>query len=522
MMTRKEFLWSMAGTAGALGTSISLSGCKAQSLPLSTNSPTSQVPQKGLAPWGFATSLTEEYAYETKIEGRIPNGLRGTLYRNGSGLFERNGQRKRSILDGDGMIQAFRIHDQGIHFQNKFVQTTKFQEEQAAGEFLYATWTTQAPNGIFSNLFAQNMGNQAGVTVWARNGKLYAFDESSQPYELEPSTLETIGLSHLGLPATPAVYYAAHAKIDGQNQDWIHFGLEYGREIQVHFTIFNRHGELKKHWKIPLPRYVYLHDFFVSEKHIMLLLHPAEISIAGFLFGQRSFSESMQWKPKQGNMILVLNRDGSGKPLQIMTDASWMWHSLNAYERGNELIADFVGYDRPDHFLGKEALFSTMMRGKINQVKSPGMVRRYVINLQQKRIREEVISTHSHEFPILNPQHLCHRHQVGYFARSTNKEDVFHHSIVRIDLDSGQTESYDFGKGIYCGEPIFAPKENHRYEANAKTEPGWLLTECYNAHTQKSFLAILDAQHLADGPVAISHLKHHVPLSFHGHWVVQS
>ena len=101
------------------------------------------------------------------------------------------------------MIQAFAIRgaDGGVRFRNKFVRTKKFVDEQAAGRFLYATWCTQAPGGVLANLFGRSMANQAGVTVMVRSGRLYAFDETAQPYELDPETLETIGLSQLGLPS---------------------------------------------------------------------------------------------------------------------------------------------------------------------------------------------------------------------------------------------------------------------------------------------------------------------------------
>ena len=40
--------------------------------------------------------------------------------------------------------------------------------------------------------------NQAGVNIIRRGNTLYAIDESSQPYALNPNTLETIGLCNLG------------------------------------------------------------------------------------------------------------------------------------------------------------------------------------------------------------------------------------------------------------------------------------------------------------------------------------
>jgi all-trans-8'-apo-beta-carotenal 15,15'-oxygenase len=39
-----------------------------------------------------------------RVEGRIPEGLNGSLYRNGPGLFERGKSRKPHLLDGDGLV----------------------------------------------------------------------------------------------------------------------------------------------------------------------------------------------------------------------------------------------------------------------------------------------------------------------------------------------------------------------------------------------------------------------------------
>ena len=100
-------------------------------------------------------------------------------------------------------------------------------------------------------------------------------------------------------------------------------------------------------------RYVYLHDWFVTEKHLVFNLHPAHVNILGFLSGQRSLIDSMEWNPDQGNLIMVFNRDGRGDPIFLETEASWMWHSLNAYDFDDTIIADFVGYQNPNHFLGE-------------------------------------------------------------------------------------------------------------------------------------------------------------------------
>ena len=191
--------------------------------------------------------------------------------------------------------------------------------------------------------------------MFHNNGKLYAFDESSLPYELDPETLNTIGLSHLELDPDLNIVYNAYPKTDGGNGDWCHFGNSFGRNTSLHITIFDSLGKLKFQRKVEFSLYVYLHDWFVTEKHLVFNLHPAHVNILGFLSGQRSLIDSMEWNPDQGNLIMVLNRDGRGDPIFLETEASWMWHSLNAYDFDDTIIADFAGYQNPNHFLGEEA-----------------------------------------------------------------------------------------------------------------------------------------------------------------------
>ena len=44
------------------------------------------------------------------------------------------------------------------------------------------------------------------------------------------------------------------------------------------------------------------------------------------------------------------------------------------------------------------------------------------------------------------------------------------------------------------------------------------MTQVYDSHTHKNFLAVLDAEHLADGPLALIHHTHHLPFGLHGWW----
>jgi len=225
----------------------------------------------------------------------------------------------------------------------------------------------------------------------------------------------------------------------------------------------------------------------------------------------------MSWKPEKGNLILVFERGLSAKPVQFETEASWMWHSLNAYENGEEIIADFVGYQNPDHIIGEDPALIAIMSGRKGQYNYAGEIRRYVINLDKKKIRQEILDKGSYEFPLINLQHQCHKYRFGYFTKKQKKE-IYFTGIARIDMENLRSQSYDFGPGKFCSEPVFVPIPGYRYSPSTGKEPGWLLTEVYDSEKQKTLLAIFRADCISDGPLARAYLNQVIPLGFHGFW----
>ena len=464
----------------------------------------------------LASSAVGEFHDKLKVVGALPKSIEGTLYRNGPGLFDRGGRRKLCLLDGDGMVQAFTIKNGEVTYRNRFVRTQKFVEEERAGEFLHPSWTTQAPGGFWRNLVAGRYPNQAGITVVHRNGRLFAFDEYKMPYEIDPKTLETIGLKNLGLSSVGTVV-SAHSKIDQRNGDWIFFGLEYGKDVILHLTILNSAGKLKNHQKAKLPRYTYLHDFFVTNNHVLLNLHPVELDLMSLLSARQSMVAALRWREELGNQVLVFKRDGQGAYQNFEAPPSWMWHSMNAYEpKDGQLVVDFVGYDFPDHLLGPNPALMAIMKGERVLMKNHGTLRRYLIDLKSRRLRHEILDGGNFEFPYVDPAVVGRSYRYGYAAEIL-RDDVFYNALVRFDLVRGTREVFDFGVGRYCSEPIFVPNRSGRGEGD-----GWVLVQGHDGVKRKGFLAVFDAQRVDDGPLAMCELNHAFPLSFHGCWVSES
>ena len=511
MLSRRQLLL-LGGEAAA---SLALSGCAA-SPPLEKDV-FADFGDPARPYLGLATSLREEHSYRARVEGTLPVQLRGTLYRNGPGLFDRGGLRKRNLLDGDGMVQSFVFSDAGVHYRNRFVRTEKYRAEQAAGRFIYQSWSTQAPGGFWANFMGGGgITGQAGITVFPWRGRLYAFDECALPYELDPATLETFGISRLGLPEGMTIY-AAHPKMDPATGEWLHFGVLSGPSPKLHITVFKRDGALKLHRSLPMPRNVYMHDWFVCGRHLVLTLHPVEIAYLSVFFGRRSLAESLSWKPERGNVVMVLDREGDRPPLMLESAARYMWHSFNAYNRGAGIVADFIGYDNPDHFVGRDPVASAVMTGRKGEYAFPGAVRRYLIDPAARTIGEELLDAGGYEWPRVNELHRCCDYRFGYMVK-TRPGDFFWTVLCRIDMRTGRIENYDFGAGRYLSEPVFVPLPGRLYRPDDRVEPGYLLTEVYDSASRRSYLAVLRAEQISSGPVAVVHLNHHVPFSYHGWW----
>ncbi|MBW2707169.1 MAG: carotenoid oxygenase family protein [Deltaproteobacteria bacterium] len=508
--TRRDFFKIAAASIGTAA----VSGCSSHHPPLKTTDFENQ-DYKHFPALGLVTSVREEYKYEARVEGAIPQELRGTLYRNGPGLFERAGLRKRCMLDGDGMIQAFRFGHGRVQYQNKFVQTEKYVKESQTGKFIYATWSTQAPGGVLPN-FLSKAKSQAGVTAIVRDNRLYAFDDFNYPYQLDPNTLDTLGIADFGLPGQPVRFFA-HTKMDPRTGEWFLFGIEYGPRVDLHMTVFNNSDKPIKHQAYRLPRNTYVHDFFVTEKHIIFILPAIDINFFEVLTGQKSFLGAISWKPEIGNIVCVFDRHGDRPPIQLETEACWSWHTINAYEADDEIIADFIGYQNPDHIIGDDPALFAIMSGRKGQYSYPGEIRRYVINTARKTIHFEILDDGNYEFPAINLDHQCQRYRFGYFAKKQDRE-LFFTGITRVDMKTLRSESFDFGQATYCSEPVFVPKPGFKYSADTKAESGWLLTEVYDGGKHKTLLAIFEAERIADGPVAQAYLDDALPLGFHGYW----
>lgn len=463
------------------------------------------------------TSLTKEHAYWIDdIEGAIPSALTGTLFRNGPGLLDVNGEPIQHPFDGDGMVCAIAIKDGQAYFQNRYVQTEGYLAEQKAGRILHrGVFGTEKAGGWLANAFDFKLKNIANTHVIHWGNKLLALWEAAEPHRLDPYTLETKGIELFNGQLQPGEAFAAHPRfdpscdLDGGAPRMVNFSIKPGLSTTITIFELNQAGTIVEKREYSVPGFAFIHDFAITPNYCIFLQNPISFNPLPFLFGMRSASECLSVDQKQPTKLLVIPRHGKGKVRSFTTEAGFVFHHVNAFEREGQVVLDSICYAdfpkvRPDEDF-REVKFARI---------PPGHLWRFCMNLDTGTVDNQQLDGRGCEFPTIHPRLVGQPYRYLYIGATHNPSgNAPLQAIMKVDLESGDRQLWSAAPRGFVGEPVFVPRSTDSSEAE---DSGWLLSLCFNAERECSELVILDAQDLNKGPVARLRLKHHVPYGLHG------
>ncbi|MDX1977224.1 MAG: carotenoid oxygenase family protein [Pseudanabaenaceae cyanobacterium bins.68] len=457
---------------------------------------------------GYRSLYTEHDYQITEISGVLPPDLQGTLYRNGPGLLDRNGENYGHPFDGDGMVCAIRLHQGEAYFRNRFVKTPEFLAEEAAGKILYrGVFGTQKPGGWLTNCFDLRLKNIANTNVIFHGQKLLALWEAARPYRLDPDSLATLGIEDFNQALAPGEVFTAHPKLDPQTGNLWAFGVETGPKSVINIFRLDPDGELTRQAQHRVPGFCFLHDFAFTPNYRIFLQNPVKFAPLPFLLGFKTAGACLDLKPNSLSKFLISDRQG--QLITLETDPGFVFHHCNAYEpEPDQIILDSVCYATYPKLEPKQDFREV----NFDQV-VPGKLVRFKLNLKTKTINRHTLVERSCEFPAINPQYLGQPYRYAYLgaiAQANGNAPL--QALLKLDLHTGQQQTYSIAPQGFMGEPVFVP----RPQAIAEDD-GWILTLCFNAASDRSELLILDAENL--NLVASLALKHHVPYGLHGSFV---
>ena len=428
----------------------------------------------------FAPVPDELTVTELSVTGSVPPELTGWYLRNGPN--PREAASAHWFL-GDGMVHGVRLEGgRAAAYRNRWVRTASF---------------TRGARPYDEHGNHDLTAGVANTHVVRHAGRTLALVESSHPYELDcrpGHELDTIGAYDFnGRLHTPMTAHPKTCPTTGE----LHF-FGYGGLAAPYLTYHRADaaGELTVSRPIDIPAHTMMHDFQLTSAHVVFMDLPVVFDLAK----ARADAPGMPytWTPDHGARLGVLRRDDPhGAVRWFEIQPCYVFHTLGAHEEaaGQRLVLHVIRWDR----LGDGV-----------DVNGHGSLWRWTIDLAAGSVREEQLDDRSTEFPRIDDRltGLPHRH--GHTSTAKGPDGG---AIHRYDLRAGTVTSHLFGSGRTPGEASFVPADD------TPGGPGWLMAYVHDAATDRSDLVILDADRLADPPVASVHLPRRVPSGFHGNWL---
>jgi all-trans-8'-apo-beta-carotenal 15,15'-oxygenase len=447
---------------------------------------------------------TREHGFEPlRVEGKLPAALAGTLYRNGPGLFGSFGRRYYHLFESDGALSAVRFGAGLAAGAHRVIQSAGLRAEQEAGRPLYGSVVSR-PRRILNNLGGRAK-NVANTNVLAWQGRLFGLLEAARPMEVSPDDLRTLG--EADLDGAVVETFSAHPHFVAARRTTYNFGMRFGAKSAIDLYELPLRGRARRLGTLPLETPTVLHDFIATERHLVFFLAPTRLRLPRALLGETRPERLFDWRPDRGSEVVVVPIDEPERVTRFRTDPFFVWHFANAFERGDEIVVDFVRH--PDvSALG--TMRDVNVRGGAVADMNLGEACRSSVDLRRSRLDTRVLAEAKCEFPTIDGRGAGAARRFVWVTATA--EDA--HGIARLDLESGETARWVPPAGQHPSEPVFAPRPGGTGETD-----GWVLALVYDENTRTSHVAVLDAEALEAGPIGRAHFDHHVPVTLHGTWV---
>ena len=452
---------------------------------------------------GWSGARADRYECVARVEGRLPQELRGTFYRNGPAVHERFGLRYRHLFDGDGMIHAFRFDGRGLTHRARVLATPKLVRETEAQRRLYPGFGTEVHGGTPAR--RPDELNTANTSVLDHHGELLALWEGGSASVFDPDTLAWQGFK-VWDESLRGVPFTAHPKVEADGTLWA-FGVNLVPVRALVLYHIAPDGTLVKALPVDAGPLGFVHDFVVTGRHLVIVIPPLVYD------PDRSGGpvlDALVWRPALGSRVLVVDKDDFSARRWHQLPAAFGFHHGNGWEDSNGVI-------HYDHCVaGDPTLMTATMRGIMRGEPERGTPERYTRFTLRPGGHADIETTgEEEEFPRVAPAVTGRRNRYVYTMgpSSDRAGGLGLRRVIKRDLESGALDSFDYGSGVIAEEHVFVPRPAPRGE-----DDGWHVGPFLDYARGVTGVGVFDAREVAGGPVARAWLDYPVPLAFHGNF----
>lgn len=443
------------------------------------------------------------------VQGKIPEWLNGSYFRNGPGAFKLQHQHLKHWFDAMGALHKFEIHNGKVSYRNEFIDCGSYRFANENGRLGYSEFATDPCRSIFKKVQSYfipsppNMTDNPKVNIGRIADKYFALGETPMQVEFDPKTLKTKGFTEL-LPGKKGYKTTAHPHFDPN--DAYNLVVKFG--MFSYYSIYSiTHPGSKPLAQVPVKRPAYLHGFGMSKKYFIIAQGPLTVLPIELLFWKKPYIENHEWNKKEGAEIIVMDKQTGKVKARLKTDPFFSFHHINAWEEGSEIVFDLNAYD--DASIVQKYYLRELEN--VNVRLPFGTVRRFRVNPDTKKVKSELLSDACIELPRID--YARYNTDPNYrfvYGVSLHPEKTtgFYNSLVKIDVHSGKA-AYWHEADCYPGEPFFVSSPDSRND-----EEGVLISVVLNSAKETSFLLILDAGSMQE--MARAELPEPILYGFHG------
>ncbi|MEP7247481.1 MAG: carotenoid oxygenase family protein [Gammaproteobacteria bacterium] len=453
---------------------------------------------------------------DVEVEGKIPADLNGSFYRVGPDA--QYALRPGNIpFDGEGHVSLFRIENGHVDYKSRFVKNDRYEAQAKARRLLFPMYRNPTQDDPSVAGLSRSTAN---THIIPHKNYLLALKEDSPPAAMDLVTLETVDPNYNFDGQLQSQTFTAHPKIDSETGDMIAFGYEAKGFGTKDVNIFQITPQGKMVWNawIQVPYISLLHDFAVTQKHIVFYVMPLAFDEAQVKRGGVHWS----WQSGLPTYFGVMRRGGDGKDLRWFKGPERSsTHVMGAFSDGERVYVD-VEMSQYNPFP-----FMPMQDGsRWDPVKGASQITRLSVDLSKKSVKDYKMEVLYPGFfgalPRIDDRYNTVPYRYGFLPvpdpqpkdRSKRPSACW----ARFDHQTRKATWFDAGEGTTLNEVVFAPKS-----PTAPEGVGYLMGVANrNNEGGRGDLIILDAEHPEAGPLATVRLPIRAVPQIHGWWLPKS
>jgi carotenoid cleavage dioxygenase len=209
------------------------------------------------------------------------------------------------------------------------------------------------------------------------------------------------------------------------------------------------------------------------------------------------------WDEAHGARLGIMPRGGDAGVLWVTVDPCFVFHPVNAYERGRQIVVDVVRHER------------VFDRDRLHPSESTPRLWRWTVDPAAGTVEERMLFDDAEEFPCIDERYAAgpHRWVWSVGLDPDRGAALAGPRLLRHDLHGMRTDAHELGPGREAGAPVFVPRG-----AGAPEGDGWLLSPVHDLRTGLGELVVIDTDDFTGPPVATVHLPVRMPHGLSSVW----